>query len=450
MKRVAIIGGGCSAAIVALNLLSQRSIACEIEIFDPADSIGLGVAYGTKDRLHCLNVPASKMGALADKHDDFFVWLGEQGLTYQAGDFVPRVLYGEYLQSRMREYCKAASNGSSLSHIIEVASCIHPNSSTKNKTERLYDDVVLAIGLSEGGWPRGIAGLKESIDQCPSKFVEDVWENQISGDNEDAVIGILGTGLTAVDVTLSILSKTQRARVVLISRHGLLPIPHFSDAAPPVPKERAVFVGNLRALIATCRDLAADFRWDAVIDAIRPHIPRIWSGFSPSDRERFNRHLRHLWDIHRHRMAPHIWNKLSEWRESERIQVQAGRLSHVVISDGKIGVSWAGRDPSDSKKLVVDRLYNCTGFRAFSESDYGGLLAQMVREGLLELDYTKSGVEPNPPLSLSLQPGLYVMGAILRAIRWESIAVPELREQGQEIAHSIISTIFSGESKGNS
>lgn len=446
MKRIAIVGGGCSAAIVVLHLLKKSEIPCYIEIFDPSDSVGLGVAYSTSDPLHCLNVPASRMGAFADKPEDFFYWLQENGYPHQGGEFVPRVVFAKYLTSRLEELLRAIPPNSKFIHTKKGVCRISKTQGTTNLwsvvstdgSEGKFDDVVLALGLPEGGWPRGIKGFEEAIKEKPSVFTENVWDNPLGDNLSDKTVGILGTGLTAIDLAMSILSHDTNARVVLVSRHGLLPNPHFTEAAPPVPRELAQFSGGLREVVRKFRGLCKNYRWDAVIDALRPNIPALWSSWSSREREMFSRHLRHVWDVHRHRMAPHIAAQISEWRASGRIQVESGRISEISIIDDQIRLSLRERQATSQRPLLVDRLLNCTGFRTLSHSDYHGLLHQMKADNLVTLDRSGSGVEPNPPLSLSLHPGLYIMGALLRTVRWESIAVPELREQAREIVRQIL------------
>jgi uncharacterized NAD(P)/FAD-binding protein YdhS len=446
MKRIAIIGGGCSAAIVALQLLRQKEIPCEVEVFDPSEHLGLGVAYGTIDPLHCLNVPAARMGAIAEQPDDFFVWLQSHGYSYKGTDFVPRVVYAKYLTSRIDELRKETSALSTFTHLQKSVCRVSKvqgdykrwNVTTTDGSHSSFDDVVLALGLPEGGWPRGIDGINESIKTSPSVFVEDVWAVPLRVDLSHKTVGILGTGLTAIDIAVSILSKETTSRVLLLSRHGLLPKSHFTDLSTPVPKEMTHFSGSLRDVIRKFRELCKSHRWDVVIDAIRPSIPMLWSSWTLQERERFIRHLRHIWDVHRHRMAPHIASQVSEWVASGRMQVISSRISEVNVENEKIKISFREKHSTRIRQVLIDTLYNCTGFRTLSQSDYYGLLHQMEKDALVRLDVSGSGVEPNPPLSLSLLPGLYILGALLRVVRWESIAVPELREQGREIVNQIL------------
>jgi uncharacterized NAD(P)/FAD-binding protein YdhS len=61
--RVVVIGGGASGALVALRLLEQEARPEEIVLLEPRDVPGRGLAYGTRDPRHVLNVPAGRMSA---------------------------------------------------------------------------------------------------------------------------------------------------------------------------------------------------------------------------------------------------------------------------------------------------------------------------------------------------------------------------------------------------
>ena len=49
------------------------------------------------------------------------------------------------------------------------------------------------------------------------------------------------------------------------------------------------------------RSLAANGNWRQVIDSLRPITPALWRRLETNERERFMRHLRPFWEVHRHR-----------------------------------------------------------------------------------------------------------------------------------------------------
>src|SRR5215469_15408792 len=93
---VVIIGGGASGTLTAVAL-SRVSSDRPISVVDTAGMFARGVAYGTEEPLHLLNVPAGRMSALPDDADHFVDWLGARGERPDPEAFVPRRLYGDYL-----------------------------------------------------------------------------------------------------------------------------------------------------------------------------------------------------------------------------------------------------------------------------------------------------------------------------------------------------------------
>src|ERR1035441_8055667 len=103
---VAIVGAGASGALAAIQLLCrarERGEWIEIRLVDPDGSTGRGVAYGTSDPSHLLNVPASRMSAVAAEPDHFVRWLGTQKGVFHPEAFVPRSWFGEYVEAALVE-----------------------------------------------------------------------------------------------------------------------------------------------------------------------------------------------------------------------------------------------------------------------------------------------------------------------------------------------------------
>src|SRR5947199_5485594 len=101
--RVAIIGGGFSGCMLAAQLL-RRDPSTSVTLADPAPVVGLGVAYATTYASHLLNVPAGNMSAFPEDPEHFVHWAQlnhDSGIA--AEDFLPRRVYGQYIQSILRK-----------------------------------------------------------------------------------------------------------------------------------------------------------------------------------------------------------------------------------------------------------------------------------------------------------------------------------------------------------
>ena len=98
MKTIAIIGGGWSGMLTAIQLL-EKSKNIYVKVINSGATTGLGIAYSTTDESHLLNVPAGKMSAFPDQPNHFADWLIANGHSTEQIEkqFFPRLIYGKYI-----------------------------------------------------------------------------------------------------------------------------------------------------------------------------------------------------------------------------------------------------------------------------------------------------------------------------------------------------------------
>src|SRR5271168_983703 len=126
-RTILIIGGGASGALAATALIDADA-SISVTIIEPREKLGRGVAYSTPYEEHLLNVPASRMSAFADEPAHFVAWLREQyGERFAPASFVPRAVYGDYLETVVAETAKRA--GPRFRHLRAVAISIDANDS---------------------------------------------------------------------------------------------------------------------------------------------------------------------------------------------------------------------------------------------------------------------------------------------------------------------------------
>ncbi len=104
--RVVVIGAAASGTLTAIHLArlaGRRGTPLEIHLVDPADRTGRGVAFGTTDDRHLLNVVAGNMSALPEDPGHFVAWRARQHPEASTAplDFAPRREYGRYLQETL-------------------------------------------------------------------------------------------------------------------------------------------------------------------------------------------------------------------------------------------------------------------------------------------------------------------------------------------------------------
>ncbi|WP_419900871.1 FAD/NAD(P)-binding protein [Roseomonas sp. USHLN139] len=438
---VAIIGGGFAGTALALQLAGKA----EVTLFEPGP-VGPGLAYGTAEPAHLLNVPAAGMSPFPDRPSHFADWLAAQPDAppppAEGPRFAPRRLYGRYLQelwaaaaTEIRHVPRAVSRVERLGEGGGNGRGFRVTDSAGEVFEA--DRVVLAVG----GFAAG-AG-------APPHLAGDPWDPAaLEGLAPDAPLLLVGLGLTMVDVLLALRDRGHVGPVTAISRHGWLPLSHVTGAFPPpwpmplvegaVPGVRAAFCW-LRAEAA--RAAAAGQPWQAVIDGVRPLVQRIWRGWELAERRRFLRHARSAWNLHRHRVAPEAAARIGAELASGGLRPLAARLVEWRVAGEGVEAVLARR-AGGTELLRVARIILCTGpegGRAWREAaPVAGLLA----EGLLAEEALGLGLSVSPAgvaLDAAGQPvaGIDVLGPLTRGALWEITAVPDIRVQAAALADRI-------------
>src|SRR5690606_16617348 len=98
VRQISIIGGGFCGTALAIQLLNRARCPLHLRLLNRTGRLARGLAYGTRSASHILNVPAERMSLFADRPGDFLDFAREELPAAKAGDFLPRRLYGDYLQ----------------------------------------------------------------------------------------------------------------------------------------------------------------------------------------------------------------------------------------------------------------------------------------------------------------------------------------------------------------
>ena len=98
---VAVVGGGASGTLTAIHLLASRSHDLSLTVHDATGELGRGVAYGTSDPRHLLNVRSRHMSAFPDIPGDLVEWARRTGRQPDAQAFLPRRDYAVYLRETL-------------------------------------------------------------------------------------------------------------------------------------------------------------------------------------------------------------------------------------------------------------------------------------------------------------------------------------------------------------
>jgi uncharacterized NAD(P)/FAD-binding protein YdhS len=426
MSRVAVIGAGASGALQALHL---KRGGAEVALIERGPAPGRGVAYGTKRAEHLLNVPARRMSAFSDDPDHFTRWF-EGRAGGGAEDFAPRMLYGDYLQELLAEAGIEAVPGEA----VDIA-----GGAVRLADGRWLeaDAVVLAPGNFRPGTPRGIDPVA-----LGAAWVEDPWAGGLDGLGARDVVLLIGTGHTAVDVALTLDATGFRGRIVALSRRGLAPRAHGVREPMVAPGEDLPpsCTGLLRRVRARSRELG----WRSAVHELRSVTQAIWGAASVEERRRFLRHLRPWWDVHRHKVAPAIGERIEAMQAQARLAVAAGKLVSAERVEDGASVRFRMRGTEAVETLRVARIVNCTGPEADIVRAGEPLLGALLKAGRIRQDALGIGIEVDGGCRAVGADGaasdiLSVIGPVTRGTFWESVAVPDIRAQAERVAARLTS-----------
>ena len=435
---VAIIGAGASGTLTAVQFARLAGADARGALIDAGARAARGLAYGTPYGAHLLNVPAGRMSAFPDDPGHFLRWLRARDASAEAGTFAPRAQYGDYLASLLADeetYTRVTRLGGTAIGLTRGDAQRSRDAQRLSRwTVHLHDGrtiaaraVVIALGNLPPSDPLQLEG------DPPAEYVRDPWAPGAAiGLAPDAPVLLIGSGLTSIDVAVALRHEGHRGPIYTLSRNGRLPQAHAPSTPRPlesVPPECASPAGALRW---ARRRVKAGDEWRAIVDSLRPHTVAIWQGWSPAQRGSFLRHLKNLWDVHRHRAAPEVLGELS-------VDVLRGRVVGMRARPQGVSVDWRPAGADETHTLDVARVINCTG----PASDYARLdlplVVQMRRAGWLVPDPLRLGVETAPDGRLIGADGqpvddLYTLGPLRRPALWESTAIPEIRQQAMELA----------------
>lgn len=456
LRTIAIVGGGFSGTVVAANLLRRPPRGpTRLVLIERSAAVGRGIAYKDRGYPYLLNVPAGRMSANSAAPLEFLNFVQRRIPNATAEDFLPRPLYGEYLQ----EVLLAAQLSAPASIRLEIW---HGEVSGIRRIERhvplqleltdgrklTADDIVLALGN-----PRpATLPVAVPIADHPA-YVADPWAQDLKFSRDQTVL-LIGTGLTMADVVNAAADDRQNTPTIhALSRHGFVP-PRQTAFRPEAFRGdgNALLLAaatSLRGLTDAVRLLASEAEkcggdWREAITFVRHMAPTIWQRMTQRDRERFLRHLRAQWDIHRHRLPSEVLQRIDSLRKAQRLHIHAGRIQRFEPQAGRIEVTWSPRyaQPRHAnavQTLMVDRVVNCTGPDYAIARSPEPLWRNLLQCGLCVADPLGLGLRTGPKgavMDADGWPGphLFYVGPMLRADHWEATAASELRVHAEQLA----------------
>ncbi len=437
IRHVAIIGGGFSGTLQAINLLRHQGPRATL--IERAVKAGEGLAYGAAHPSHTLNIRARDMSAFPDDPDHFVRWLEARGVADAADAFISRVTYGEYLRELLER--TLATAGDRLTVIRDEVRDLEPGKAGVRLTlaggTLDADAAVLAVGNLPPHSPPGLDPDALSSE----RYKGDPWDPTVpDGLSDDNTVVTVGTGLTMVDVVLLLDARGFRGRIVALSRRGLLPRPHGDFADWRRIDERPDTIAS--QLLHNVRTRGKAIGWRNAVDELRPFTQAMWGNASEAERARFLRHLRPWWDVHRHRLAPEVWERLQAIRDRGQLEVHAGKTLGFVEKPEGVEIAWRPRGTDRRETLLAQRIVNCTGPQSDLLRTTEPLLRRLAERGVIRPDSAHLGIQvDNQAQTINaageINPGLYALGPMTRGAFWEIVAVPDIRQQTWTLARRL-------------
>jgi uncharacterized NAD(P)/FAD-binding protein YdhS len=430
------VGGGAAGTLTAVELARQaceRGEALRILLVDD-HAHGPGLAYSTGADVHRLNVAAARMSARCDDPDHFVDWCRSRGWRCAPADFARRSRYGHYLRDLLSEWCTRATGDVELVPVVARAGALRRRSLELSGGRPIAcDAVVLALGNFP---PADLPFVPQH-----HRVIEDPWDpialHRITRPEQ---VLLVGTGLTMVDVALTLAERFPHVPLRAISRRGLLPRAHLPGIRTPAPPAM-VPTGPL-ALDDVVRQVSwaiesAGPHWRSVVDGLRPVTHRIWRSLSLHDQRRFLHHHAREWEVRRHRMAPPVAAGIERMRADGHLAVSQDSIVGVEPRADGLDVRLA-----DGSGIRASYVVNCTGPRQDLNGVDDPLVRDLVGSGVARLHPLGLGLDVNHQgfvLGASPVP-LLAVGSLRRGALYETTSIPEIREQAAQIADTLISS----------
>ncbi len=357
MKTVVIIGGGFSGTMAAVNLARLSTESLRVIVINGKRPFGRGVAYSTNRSEHLLNVAARNMSAFPDHPTHFTDWLRSRSEFNDVTDtalremFIPRKIYGDYICGIATTYLHPVDPKAlvDLQVIDDEAVNVVFKGDEATVTLKAGEPVAANIVvLATGNQPPGTFACNSPLSRDP-RYQADPWGNWHEHlPPHGGHIVLLGTGLTAIDVVVTLAELNWRGKITAISRSGLLPRPHFRGIA--YPDYAAETNGNvpLKDMVHLvqqhCQKLERMSQNPAIaIDKLRPHTQRLWRSLSVADKRLFLERYATRWNCIRHRIAISIHQRVTDALDSDQLEIVEGGIESLSARDDGLDVNL--RDP---------------------------------------------------------------------------------------------------------
>lgn len=229
---IGVVGGGASAVCLIDALVRAQGGPGSITVFEPSPNLWRGRAYQVDAETIKVNATPDDMSVRVGDLGHFERWLQTRERIvedsgsidiYSGAHFAPRTVYGEYLEQTAyaalgelrRQGWRVDLVGAAVTAARRTADGVLL--STANGSAAAFDYVVLCVG---GDSPKDTYGLTGAPGFVPDPYPV---SHKLRDIDEQEHVAVIGSGLTAVDIVLSLAAQGHQGRISLLSRRGVLP-----------------------------------------------------------------------------------------------------------------------------------------------------------------------------------------------------------------------------------
>ena len=488
--KIAIVGGGPAAISLCMQLLQECELHLvrgniEISVFEKGNEIGPGLPYASKEETYILNLPKDVMEPLFGQTRQFSAWLKTMPNYPRNTNFPPRYYFGLYLKHLATQIQdEAESLGIKITYltnneIISIQKDSHGQFQLESKEGKYKADyVALCTGHMASSAYSKLIG-KSGYQHNP--WADDTYTNL--DPNED--VGVIGTRLTAIDVTCKLFSKQHKGKITLYSRSGLLPSA-LAKKVPPYPLQYLT-LNNLSSLtrlglqplkldilldlfwkeisaaeksnhtfesiVKTDKDItpvawltreikaaeAGPRPWQQVLFSLYPIIPSIWDLMNIADQRLFLEKYYSTYMSYLAVLPLDNAHKIKSYLESGQLKIQGG-LSDIEHDDKKFSL-WF----TNGEKVATTQLINATG-PSYDPTPIP-LCRKMFVQGIASA-HPLGGINVNPQtlqvvdIRGNLHAGLFAIGELTHGVTLARNEITTISFQARQVATSISHRLF--------
>ncbi|WP_151479905.1 FAD/NAD(P)-binding protein [Streptomyces albicerus] len=401
---IAIVGAGAAAVGLLDALAATAERPGDITVFEPSPDLWRGRPYGPDLDTVLVNSPPAIMSIRHLDFGHYAAWLGTRGAAHLdellGQPLVPRALYGEYLAHTAEAALATLRDDGWRVRIVtaRVTGAARSGSRWSLRTEdgRAHDadQVALCVG---GGTPQDHYGL----GRAPG-FVGDPYPlartlDQVPPGSDVAVIG---SGLTAVDVVVSLAARGHTGQITLLSRSGVLPhvwqrpVGHrpqhlTAERMAALHREHGVvtledLIGLLRAELAETGEDFEAFAAELLATETDEPVRRLRAQLAAVDDSRIGRRVL---QVAAHTVGPYAWRLLPE---PDRVRLRRHFRTATSVASPMVPVNAS----------ILMRLLDCgqlavaAGVRKIEAAN--GLFQVRSDDGERTADVVVNAVNPPP------------------------------------------------------